>query len=268
LIHQLFTQGKFHLSLRPCGPFFARLVRGRRTLFRYWKKLLYRPYQGYGSITRIENSASSNYNSLQLTARRSFGDLTFTADYTWSHSIDDSSDRYDSLFVNSQNPNQARSSSNFDIRQALTLSYVWDIPIFKSGTGLKHTLLGGWQFSGTTIATTGLPFTVVNGTQYADNSGVANGVGITSFPDRIGNPNVVPASVQTDFGTSGTFGKLLYNPLAYGLPVGLTFGNGARNTLRLPSRFNCKLGLFKTFPFKERYAFEFRLESLNIVNLQ
>jgi hypothetical protein len=225
----------------------------------------YRPYQGYGTITRIENSASSNYNSLQLTARRSFGDLTFTAGYTWSHSIDDSSDRYDSLFVNSLNPNQSRASSNFDVRQALTLSYVWDIPIFK-GSGVMHTLLGGWQFSGTTIAVTGVPFTVTNGTQFADNAGVANGVGIASFPETIGNPNVVPASVQQDFGANGTFGKLLYNPLAYGLPVGLTFGNGARNTLRLPGRFNSNLGLFKTFPFKERYAFEFRVESFNTFN--
>ncbi len=226
----------------------------------------YRPYQGYGSITRIENSASSNYNSLQLTARRSFGDITFTAGYTWSHSIDDSSDRYDSLFVNSQNPDQARASSNFDVRQALTLSYVWDIPIFRGGSGWKHTLLGGWQFSGTTIASTGVPFTVTNGTTFADNSGVANGVGIASFPDTVGNPNVVPSSVQAAFAAQGTFGKLLYNPLAYTLPVGLTFGDGARNTLRLPGRFNSNLGLFKTFPFKERYAFEFRLESFNTFN--
>ena len=226
----------------------------------------YRPYQGYGTLTRIENSASSNYNSLQLTARRSFGELTFTAGYTWSHSIDDSSDRYDSLFVNSQNPNQSRASSNFDVRQALTLSYVWDIPIFKSGSGWKHTLLGGWQFSGTTIASTGVPFTVINGTTYADNAGVANGVGILSFPERIGNPNVVPASVKAAFAAQGTFGELLYNPLAYTLPTGLTFGNGERNTLRLPGRFNSNLGLFKTFPFKERYAFEFRVESFNTFN--
>jgi hypothetical protein len=225
----------------------------------------YRPYQGYGSITRIENTAASNYNSLQATARRSFGSVTFTAGYTWSHAIDDSSDRYDSLFVNSLNPGLSRSSSNFDVRNAVTLSYVWDLPFFKS-PGLAHTFLGGWQFSGTTIASTGVPFTVTNGTQYADNGGVANGVGIASFPDLVGNPNVVPANVQQAFAAQGTFGKLLYNPLAYDLPVGLTFGDGARNTLRLPGRFNSNLGLFKTFPFKEHYLFEFRVESFNTFN--
>jgi hypothetical protein len=225
----------------------------------------YRPYQGYGSLTRIENSASSNYNSLQVTARRTFGSLTFTAGYTWSHSIDDSSDRYDSLFVNSLNPGLSRSSSNFDVRNALTLSYVWEIPIFKQ-PGLKHTLLGGWQFSGTTVASTGVPFTVTNGTEFGDNSGVANGVGIASFPDRVGNPNSVPADVQQAFAAQGTFGKLLYNPTAYTLPVGLTFGDGARNTLRLPGRFNSNIGLFKTFPFKERYMFEFRVETFNTFN--
>jgi hypothetical protein len=82
----------------------------------------YRPYQGFGSITRIENSASSIYNSLQATARRSFGDLTFTASYTWSHSIDNSSDRYDAQFANSFDPSAYRASSNFDIRHLFSLA--------------------------------------------------------------------------------------------------------------------------------------------------
>ena len=59
----------------------------------------FRPYQGWGTITRLENTANSIYNSLQVAARRSFGDLTFSASYTYSHSIDDSSDRGDALFV-------------------------------------------------------------------------------------------------------------------------------------------------------------------------
>jgi hypothetical protein len=72
--------------------------------------------------------------------------------------------------------------------------------------------------------------------------------------------------VKQAFAAQGEFGELRYNPIAYTLPVGLTFGDGARNTLRLPGRFNSNLGLFKTFPFKERYLFEFRLESFNTFN--
>jgi hypothetical protein len=226
----------------------------------------YRPFQGFGSITRIENTANSIYHSLQASARRSFGDLTFSVSYTWSHSIDDSSDRYDALFANSFNPSASRASSNFDIRNALSISYVYALPIFRHSTGLTHTLLGGWQWSGITIAQSGAPFTVTNGTTYSDNAGVANGVGIASFPDVVGNPNQVPGAVQQAFQQQALFGKLLYNPTAFDIPVGLTFGDATRNMLRQPGRLNFDMGLFKRFAFRERYAFEFRWETFNTFN--
>jgi hypothetical protein len=228
----------------------------------------YRPYAGFGGITRIENSANSNYNALQATGRRTVGDLTFSASYTWGHSIDNSSDRYDTGFANSYNPNLYRASSNFDIRQSFSLSYVYALPLFRHSSGWKHTLLGGWQWSGITVAMTGAPFSVSNGTQYSDNAGVANGISgvIPSFPDVVGNPNAVPTAVKQAFGATGLFGKLLYNPTAFTLPVGLTFGDAARNMLRMPGRLNFDMGLFKTFEFKERYAFEFRWETFNTFN--
>jgi hypothetical protein len=228
----------------------------------------YRQYAGMGSITRLEETANSSYNALQATAHRTMGDLTFSASYTWSHSIDNSSDRYDAGFANSYDPKLYRASSNFDIRQAFSLSYVYAFPFYRHSSGWKHTLLGGWQWSGITVALTGAPFSVANGTQYSDNAGVANGISgvIPSFPDVVGNPNVVPADVQQAFGATGLFGKLLYNPTAFTVPVGLTFGNAARNMLRQPGRLNFDMGLFKRFEFKERYAFEFRWETFNTFN--
>jgi Carboxypeptidase regulatory-like domain len=228
-----------------------------------------RPYAGLGSITRLSNPANSSYNALQATARRTMGDLTFSASYAWSHSIDDSSDRYDGSFPNSYDPRLTRASSNFDIRQSFSLSYVYAFPFYKHDSGWKHTLLGGWQWSGITVALTGAPFSVANGTQYSDNAGLANGAGyqvVPSFPDVVGNPNTVPAAVQQSFQASGFFGKLLYNPTAFTLPVGLTIGNAERNMLRMPGRLNFDMGLMKRFEFKERYAFEFRWETFNTFN--
>ncbi|HXH67054.1 MAG TPA: carboxypeptidase regulatory-like domain-containing protein [Candidatus Limnocylindrales bacterium] len=226
----------------------------------------FRPFRGYGSITRIDNSANSIYNSMQISARRTVGDLTLSLSYTYSHAIDNSSDRYDGLFVDSNNPGLARGSANFDIRHAASISYVYAIPLFKQG-GIEHTLLGGWQISGITTLQTGLPFTPTNGTTFGDNAGIANGTtGITSFPDLVGNPSSVPADVKAAFAANGPFGKLAYNPLAFQLPVGLTFGDSGRNLLRLPGRVNFDFGLFKRFAFKERYAFEFRWENFNLFN--
>jgi hypothetical protein len=227
----------------------------------------YRKYQGYGTITRIENSANSIYNSLQISARRSIGDLTVSASYTFSHSIDNSSDRYDAIFVDPFDPGRSRASSNFDVRHAFTLSYVYALPFFKSG-GLSHTLLGGWQISGITTALSGAPFTVTNGTTYGDNAGVANGISsaVGSYPALIANPNQVTQAQKDAVAAAGVFGVLNYNPAAFALPVGLTFGNVTRNSMELPGRLNFDFGLFKRFAFKERYAFEFRWENFNVFN--
>jgi len=226
----------------------------------------FRKYQGLGSITRVEPSANSIYHSLQISARRSVGALTLSASYTYSHSIDDSSDRGDALFVDPNNPGLSRGSSNFDIRHAFTLSYVYALPFFKA-PGMTHTLLGGWQVSGITTALSGSPFTVsTGGTTFADNAGLASGIGnsVQSFTSLIANPNTVTQAQRNAY--AGIFGVLGYNPDAFAQPVGLTVGTFGRNQLELPGRLNFDFGLFKSFPIKERYAFEFRWENFNVFN--
>jgi hypothetical protein len=227
--------------------------------------LYYRPFQGYGTITRLENTANSTYNALQVSMRHTVGALQLSVAYTYSHSIDDSSDRYDTTFVNSYDPKATRASSNFDQRHNFVASYVYQLPFFKA-PGLKHTLLGGWQASGITTIQTGVPLTVTDGTQFGDNAGVGNGIGSGSFLDSTGtSPYAVSAADKAAVAAAG-IGALYYNPAAFQIPTGLTFGNVGRNTLRYPGRTNFDFGLFKRFAFKERYAFDFRWENFNIFN--
>jgi hypothetical protein len=223
----------------------------------------YRPFAGVNTITRLENQANSSYNALQVSARKSIGALNLTAAYTYSHSIDDSSDRYDGTFVNSYNPGLTRASSNFDERQMLNAGWVYDIPLFKA-RGLTHTLLGGWEYSGIATLATGTPVTVVNGTTYGDNAGVGNAVGTGSFPDLIGNPNSnIPPNSQL---TGPSYSKFFHNPAAFTTPQGLTFGTAGRNSVRNPGRENFDMAMFKHFPIRESLAFEFRAEAFNIFN--
>jgi hypothetical protein len=223
----------------------------------------YRPFSGIHTITRLENQANSNYNALQVSGRKSVGSLNLTAAYTYSHSIDDSSDRYDSTFVNSYDPNLTRASSNFDERHMLNVGWVYDLPFFKQ-SGLRHSLLGGWEWSGIESFSTGFPLTVANGTTYGDNAGVGNGVGTGSFPDLVGNPSsgVPPASEVS----SASYAKFAINPGAFALPTGLTFGDAGRNDVRNPSRLNFDMGIFKHFAIKENTALEFRAEAFNLFN--
>jgi hypothetical protein len=219
-----------------------------------------RPLLGFGNVTRLEDQANSIYNSLQMSVRRTVGNLTLSVAYTYSHSIDNSSDRFDNAFVNSYDVASNRASSNFDLRHNLAISYVYGLPFFK-GSGFAHTVLGGWQVSGITIAQTGTPFSVTNGTDFGDAAGVANGVGTGSRPDLVGNPH---ASVQSNVPT--VRGPLLFNPGAFAAPTGLTFGNVGRNTLYGPGRVNFDFGLFKRFSFGETRALDFRWENFNLFN--
>jgi hypothetical protein len=218
----------------------------------------FRPYQGYSNITFLQPAASSSYNALQVALRRTVGSLQLSLAYTWSHSIDDSSDRSDSSFTNAYDLAASRASSNFDERHILNISYVWDVPGFKSH-GLAHDFLGGWQYSGIMSFNTGNPFSVIFP---ADNAGVANGVGSSSYADIVGDPK---SGVIQNPANAG-FGRLYYNPAAFAAPQGLTFGDSGRNSLRNPDYINFNMALFKHIPVKERLAFEFRAEAFNIFN--
>ena len=179
--------------------------------------------------------------------------------YTYSHAIDNSSDRFDDNFTDSFNPRSARGNSNFDQRHILTFSYVYDLPFF-SKPGLSHHVLGGWQWSGIVGIQSGTPRSVVNGNDFSDSAGVANGVGTGSFADIVGDPR---SAFQRNVGDEG---PVLYNPAAYAAPQGLTFGNSGRNSITLPRRTNFDMALFKRFPIRESTSFEFRWELYNIFN--
>jgi hypothetical protein len=216
-------------------------------------------FPGFNNINTLRDAANSIYHSLQVSANRTVGDLTLSLAYTYSHSIDDSSDRSDNAFVNAYNFAANRASSNFDLRHNLSISYVYGLPFFK-GSGFAHSVLGGWQVSGITVVQTGTPFSVTNGLpNFGDNAGVGNGTGTGSRADILGNPFATPTP-------DGLRGPLAFNPAAYVAPQGLTFGNVGRNTLNLPNHVNFDFGVFKKFPINEKTGFDFRWENYNLFN--
>jgi hypothetical protein len=219
-----------------------------------------RPFPGYGDINHIEEASSSVYHALQASMRRNVGQLQLNAAYTYSHSIDDASDRFDTSFVNAYNFAANRASSNFDQRHVFNFGYVWDLPFFK-GSSLTDKLLGGWQYSGIVTIASGSPFSATFNT---DNAGVANGVsGAGSHPDIVGDPNAGPFPPAD---VASGFAKVFYNINAFAAPRGLTFGDAGRNILRNPRHTNFDMAVFKHFPIKESIAFEFRAEAYNIFN--
>jgi hypothetical protein len=221
----------------------------------------FRPFYSLGSILRVEPQANSNYNSLQVSLRRTSGPLTVALAYTYSHSLDNSSDKHDSNFVDSYNLKKSYASSNFDQRHILTVSWVYDLPFF-TNLGLTRSILGGWQFAGIMTSQSGTPFSVVNGV-YGDSAGVANGVGTGSYADLVGDPYAIPADRKYDPNVKG---PLLFNPDAFVETQGLTFGNSGRNNLTIPRRTQFDMSLYKTFKPTDKVDVQFRTEAFNIFN--
>jgi hypothetical protein len=122
--------------------------------------------------------------------------------------------------------------------------------------------------SGIVIKQTGTPFSVINGgspggISVSDNGGVANYFGTGSYADCVSSP-------YSSFGTSRTipqsFGPLIYDPLAYVAPRGLSFGDCGRNSLNNPGRTNFNASLLKHFKVFGERDLEFRAEGFNIFN--
>jgi hypothetical protein len=254
---------------------------------------------GIGEIFALENVANSSYHAFQATMRKVQGPVTLGVAYTYSHSLDNASDRSDATFVNSFDLKSNRASSSFDQRHLLHLSYIFDLPLISFFDRLLHfadddpgnlashdsngvrtsgnwaqsksvkAVLGGWQLSGLTLFETGIPFTVVNngsptGVGTLDNAGVANGVGSGSYPDLSGIS--ARSSRPSGGNNSGSFGPLLLNPAAFVAPRGLTFGTAGRNVLNNPRRWNWDAALEKNVPVLEHAHVEFRVEGFNLFN--
>src|ERR1700686_5460544 len=122
----------------------------------------------FDNVTQVQNTGTSSYNALQLEGIRRFKNgLTFNANYTWAHSLDDVSDALNVLVNDSANLLDAakplsfqRSNSQFDIRNRFVLSYNYEVPFAKGFHGWKKYVLDGWSQSGIFTAQSGLPATV------------------------------------------------------------------------------------------------------------
>lgn len=250
---------------------------------------VFRPYPTLGSILNVTNIASSNYNAFQLALRKTTAPVSFGLSYTYSHSIDDSSDRADADFVNSYDLSSNKASSNFDQRHNVAFSFISQLPIrqFLNGwSGLfgdssntlgsqgtldssaAKTWLDDWQLSGIIVFQSGTPFSIINGGSaggvgVSDNAGVANYFGTGSYADCVAKPN---SHVAYGGNILGTFGPLLYNPGSYVAPRGLTFGDCGRNSANNPQRTNFNLSLIKHWKVWGERDLEFRVEGFNVFN--
>src|SRR6266542_3390235 len=104
-----------------------------------------RQFLGYSTIRVQENTGSSSYNSMQLSAQKRVSrGFTMSLAYTWSKALTN----FDTETSDLRTPFDAaldKGNANFDRRHVFAMSYVYALPFFEKQKGITGQLLGGWQ---------------------------------------------------------------------------------------------------------------------------
>jgi hypothetical protein len=240
----------------PCGPF------GEDSTYTTSTGRVYNGTRGplgsnFGSDANQATMGNSNYNALQITLRHNSKRLNVLAAYTFSKSEDQSSNVGEE--VNPLEPALSKALSAFDVKHNFVVSYSYQIPVER----LFHATnrwTQGWEVSGITHFSSGLPVTLVN---YGDNSLLgAEPNGINNYgvdePDYNGGPldlNHNPRNGESFFNTS-QFGEN-----ALGTP-----GTATRRFFYGPGLDDYDMALLKNVHLTESKSLQFRIEGFNLFN--
>jgi hypothetical protein len=232
------------------------------------------------SVVGFLSNGNSTYHgfSAQL-IRRVSGGLQMTAAYTWSHLIDDTTAEVFSTVLSPrrvqdfQNLKAERADSALDRRHRFVTSVIYELPFFKSDTGMTRTLLGGWQFAGTYTAESGEKATVLSGFDSNGNGDAAPDRAIRNPAGVSGTGSSVTTLLRSCAAPCGlttaqrTVGYLAVNPNAEYIRAGAgAIANSARNTLQLPGINNVDFSIFKNFRLGETTKFQLRADLFNALN--
>jgi hypothetical protein len=207
--------------------------------------------------------------------------LSLISNYTWSHSLDNLSSTFGSDsqggsgfigslgYTNLLDPGLDWGSSDYDVRNRIVVSPIWETPWLKSQKGFVGRAAGGWTVSGIITARTGTPFSIF------DYSNVENFYTV---------PRLTPATPITQYKVASSpqaVGPNNFNGLTLPLPASFASLNPdlgisdlgpfpgnmtRRNAFRGPGAWNTDIAVSKQFAITERFGLEFRAEGFDIFN--
>ncbi|MGZ4814754.1 MAG: outer membrane beta-barrel protein [Terriglobales bacterium] len=240
----------------------------------------------YGALATWSSIGNSNFHALAVSYKIRTNALTADVNYTWSHSLDDSSGLQNGFGYNGEafilNPFRQRdmySNSDFDMRHQINVNTVWQLP-FGHGrmfggdvNKLANGFIGSWQLTSIFRWNTGTPVGFYNGT-----------TGVFDDARWATNWEVQSNAVRTtDFGTCPTK-PVDGTPKLFGCNTAYAFQHfrnpypgetGERNVFRVPGYVSLDLGLGKTFHMNgisakipESHQLQVRWEVFNLTNTQ
>ncbi len=231
------------------------------------------PGANIGNISDNVSNGNSSYNALWISSNmRSWHGLQFNASYTYSKSIDFTSQNGQGVVIqNSSNPAGDRGLSDFDARNRFVVNFIYDLPAFR-----HNRLFEGWQVGSIISDQSGNPVNLIV-------TGISGFTGLSTLrPDQIGSVQLVNQVLPT--GNIQWFAPNLCDPTRTSLASNpspscsgqtfsisttsgtLHFGNMGRNSIIGPGFNNVDFSLIKKTKINERFSHEMRFEAFDILN--
>jgi hypothetical protein len=240
----------------PCGPF------GEDTSYTTNTGAVYNGTRAplgssFGSNANQTTIGNSSYNALQITLRHTSKRLSVLAGYTFSKSEDQSSNLGEA--VNPLDPSLSKALSAFDVKNNFVVSYSYQIP-FERLFRASNRWTEGWEISGITRFSTGLPVTLLN---YGDDSLLGSEPnGINNF--GVDEPDYTGGSLQLN--SNPRNGRSYFDTAQFSENVLGTPGTAQRRFFYGPGMDNYDMALLKNLRLTEAKSLQFRIEAFNAFN--
>ena len=205
------------------------------------------------------SNGSSVYHGLTTNLRKRFSNhYEFLASYTWSHSIDDSTDLQSLLTPqDSFKPSAERSESTFDQRHRFVLSSVYQSGKV-GGNSWVSKALSYFTVAPIIEASSGRPFNILVG---EDRN--------FQFSPNADRPLAVPANTPVNACGDVPVASR-YSPTGFLQPAcflnGVLDGNLKRNAGIKPTTVFTDLRIGRTFPITERFKLDGTVDMFNLIN--
>ncbi len=264
----------FFNFFRPSGPnpSFAGLVPGGYTTQVALATLAGYP-KGFGvpvaynSVDAQLSNGNSWYNALTFNLTKRFShSFEMLSSFTYSHSVDDSTDLQSPLEPqDSRFPNLERSNSVNDQRYRWVNSAVIQSASAKSGEGFFKHLVADFTLSPIVEFAAGRPYNVITGTDTRLDLGASQArpsIGASSGTTSPFIPGIVfTVADQCLTNSGGTFSVPPFTTLGAGCN-----GNLGRNRFTSPNFFQWDMRLSRRIPLGERFKIDVIADAFNLFN--
>ena len=211
----------------------------------------------FGSITAQQTIGRSRYDALELNLRYRGSRGGFLLGYTYSKSMDTSSNLGEQ--VNPFDPGLTWAPSSFDMRHNVIASYNYDLPLDRLFRR-RNALTLGWTVSGITRFSSGFPVTLYNDTDSSLLGTFGNGVNNHLLDTPAYRPGC-DLQINHDPANGPAFNRACFNIPALG-----ELGNAPRRFFYGPGIENTDVTLLKSVPLGGSRSLQLRLEAFNVFN--